>query len=57
MEKTFEKNTFTKRLKSMLRYLELNYNDNQIILFTCSNREKEALDELGIRYNLINLEN
>lgn len=45
------------RLKSMLRYLELNYNDNQIILFTCSNREKEALDELGIRYNLINLEN
>ena len=45
------------RLKSMLRYLELNYIDNQIILFTCSNREKEALDELGIRYNLINLEN
>ena len=45
------------RLKSMLRYLELNYNDNQIILFTCSNREKEALDELGIRYNLIKLEN
>lgn len=45
------------RLKSMLRYLDLNYNDNQIILFTCSNREKEALDELGIRYNLIKLEN
>ena len=45
------------RLKSMLRYLNLNYNKNQIIIFTCSNREKEALEELGIRYNLINLEN
>ena len=45
------------RLKSMLRYLSINYNNNQIILFTCSNREKEALDELGIRYNLIKLEN
>ena len=45
------------RLKSMLRYLSLNYSDNQIILFTCSNREKEALDELDIRYNLIKLEN
>lgn len=45
------------RLKSMLRYLKLNYDDNQIILFTCSNREIEALNELGIRYNLIKLEN
>lgn len=45
------------RLKSMLRYLNLNYENNQIIIFTCSNREKEALDELGIRYNLIKLEN
>ena len=37
--------------------LNTNLKDNQIIIFTCSNREKEALDELGIRYNLIKLEN
>ena len=45
------------RLKSMLRYLDLNYSDNQVIIFTCSNREEDALKELGIRYNLIKLEN
>ena len=45
------------RLKSMLRYLDLNYSNNQIIIFTCSNREEDALKELGIRYNLIKLEN
>ena len=41
----------------MLRYLDLNYSDNQVIIFTCSNREEDALKELGIRYNLIKLEN
>lgn len=44
------------RLKNIMRYLQdQNYN-NQIIIFTCSNREENALNELKIEYNLINLE-
>ena len=44
------------RLINILRYLKNNFKDNQIIILTCSNREKEALDSLNIEYNLINLE-
>ncbi len=44
------------RLANILRYLNKNFADNQIILFTCSKREKEILDSLKIEYNLINLE-
>ena len=43
------------RLKNILEYLNEYYKDNQIIIFTCSNREKEILDKLNIEYNLINL--
>lgn len=43
------------RLKNILVYLNEYYKDNQIIIFTCSNREKEILDKLNIEYNLINL--
>ncbi len=45
------------RLKNMLMYIYKNYSDNQIIIFTCSNREKEILDRLKIEHNLIKLEN
>lgn len=44
------------RLMNILRYLKLNFPMYQIIIFTCSNREKEALDALKIEYNVINLE-
>ena len=44
------------RLINILRYLKNNFKDNQIIILTCSNREKGALDSLNIEYNLINLE-
>lgn len=44
------------RLKNMLMYLYKNYSKNQIIIFTCSNREKEILDSLKIQYNSIKLE-
>ncbi len=44
------------RLTNILRYINNNFKDNQIIIFTCSNREKSALDNLNIYYNLINLE-
>ncbi len=40
------------RLKEILKYLNDNY-DNQIFILTCSNREKDALNELNIEYNQI----
>ena len=42
------------RLENVIKYLDSNYN-NQIIIFTCTNREKEILDKLNIEYNLVNL--
>ena len=44
------------RLMSMLKYLKINFPSHQIIIFTCSNREIDALNNLKIEYNLINLE-
>ena len=43
------------RLKNILRYLNENYSNNQIIIFTCSRREMRLLDELKIRYNEVKL--
>ncbi|MBR2704934.1 MAG: AAA family ATPase [Clostridia bacterium] len=44
------------RLRETLRNLENNYSKkHQIILFTCTKREEEALNDLNIDYNLINL--
>ena len=43
------------RLKNILKFIDDNYKENQIIIFTCSNREKNIMDELNIKYNLINL--
>lgn len=45
------------RLENILDYINENFKDNQVIIFTCSNREKEALETLKIPYNLITLEN
>lgn len=45
-----------KRLENIIKFLKQNYSENQIIIFTCSNREKDTLDKLNIEYNLINLE-
>ncbi|MBR3512784.1 MAG: AAA family ATPase [Clostridia bacterium] len=44
------------RLRSMLRYLDMNYGNTQVIIFTCSDREREILDELKLAYNYIKLE-
>lgn len=43
------------RLKNILGYLSKISVKKQIILFTCHHREIELLDDLGLRYNLINL--
>lgn len=43
------------RLKNILKYLSDNFKDNQILIFTCTNREKEMLESMKIKYNLIAL--
>ena len=45
----------TERLKNMIKYLSEEYKNRQIILLTCTEREKEIFDELNINYNLVNL--
>ena len=46
----FDKN----RLINTINYLNDNY-DNQIIIFSCTEREKDILDYLSIKYNLITM--
>ena len=43
------------RLKNILKYLNDNFKENQIIIFTCTEREKEIFNELNIDYNFIKL--
>lgn len=38
------------RLKNILEYLAKEYSNHQILIFTCSNREKEVLQSLKIDY-------
>ena len=45
----------TQRLENILKYLADRYHNRQIIIFTCTEREKDMLDELKIKYNFINL--
>ena len=45
----------TERLKNILKYLSEEYNNRQIIILTCTEREKEIFEEEDIEYNLINL--
>lgn len=40
------------RLKNILKYLNSNFKDNQIIIFTCSGREEHALKNLDIEYTI-----
>lgn len=41
------------RLKSVLQFLSKI--EHQIIIFTCTNRERECLDKMGIEYNYIEM--
>ena len=45
----------TERLENCLRYIADKYKEHQIILFTCTNREKEILEAMNIKFNLIKL--
>lgn len=43
------------RLENVLKYLAENYKNEQIILFTCSNREKEILGKINVKCNYIEM--
>ena len=43
------------RLKNILKYIEKQYGNHQILIFTCTKREQEILDELKIEYNYVKL--
>lgn len=43
------------RLKSTLTFLNNFSKDNQVLIFTCNNKEEDILDKEGIEYNLINI--
>ena len=43
------------RLSNTLRNLNDRFKENQIIIFTCTNREIELLNSLNIEYKLLKL--
>ena len=43
------------RLKNILMYLTTEFSDRQIIILTCTRREKEILKELNVEFNSIEL--
>ena len=43
------------RLKNILLYLNSDFCDRQIIIFSCTDREKNILEDYGIEFNYINL--
>lgn len=47
----FDKN----RLENILRFLEANYKDKQIIIFTCTEREIDILDNINLPYNKVHM--
>ena len=44
------------RLKNILNYLATQYSDRQIIILTCTQREKEILKEQKHKFNYIELQ-
>ena len=43
------------RLENILKYLTQKYKQHQLIIFTCTNREKNILDKLNCKYNSVEL--
>ena len=43
------------RLKNILLYLSEEFKNRQIIILTCTNREKEILNNENINYNYVEL--
>ncbi|MCI8620772.1 MAG: hypothetical protein HFJ50_02940 [Clostridia bacterium] len=40
-----------KRLENVLKFLYSNYENKQIIILTCTEREKETLKDMNLSYN------
>jgi len=45
----------TQRLENILKYIAEKYSNHQVIIFTCTNREKEILKKLQIEFNDVKL--
>ena len=45
----------TERLKNILKYIAERFYAYQIIIFTCTDREREILEELNIEFNKITI--
>ena len=45
----------TNRLKNALKYISEKYKEHQVIILTCTEREKNILEEIKINFNLIEL--
>lgn len=43
------------RMENIINYLNNEYKENQILLFTCSNREEEILKKLHINFNKVEI--
>ena len=43
------------RLSNILKFIEQELVEHQVIILTCTNREKEFLEKLNIKYNLIEM--
>ena len=43
------------RLENILEFINNNLTENQVIIFTCSNREKDILNKKNIKYNYIEI--
>ena len=41
------------RLANIMKFLNKEYEDRQVIIFTCSNREKKIIDEEKIPVNIV----
>ena len=44
------------RLENILNYINKKFKDNQVIIFSCTNREKEIFDKFNIEYNYIEID-
>lgn len=45
----------TERLKNILEYMAQRFNNHQVMIFTCTNREKEILEKLNLKFNGIEI--
>ena len=45
----------TERLKNILGYIAQRFSDHQVMIFTCTYREKEVLEELDLAFNWVEM--